>query len=362
MRRKLEESTAVCTVACQQQQQSDGPSVGAMLYVHGSPAVGGPRRVSGRALLSALHAALRRLPGVQFQILDEVLNDVEHLAEGKLRGPAALAVRDGQLYTGLLGGQVVRVDPDNVEDVVTVTRLGHPDCMSELEGEKCGRPMGMQFHTDGKLYLTDAYHGLYRVDVDTGKWEHLAGGDQYIGGQRVRLACDLAVARDGRVFWSDASTEVGPEDMTLELLSAGSGRLLRYDPRTNRTETLIGRVNCATGVTLAPDESYVLVAEAGNDRILSNENVGSWDVFAEGLPGVPATIRPGGPSEGGYLVTLAMTHPSFLLWLRRHPTLGRTIMRLSAIAESAFASINDLVQNEVSRDVVYMVSIYTLLF
>lgn len=80
-------------------------------------------------------------------------------------------------------------------------------------------------------------------------------------------------------------------------------------------------------------------------------------MFAEGLPGVPAIIRPGGPIEGGYMVTLALTHPSFLLWLRQHPTLGRAIMRLSNLAESAFEAINDLVQNEVSREVIYMVSI-----
>jgi hypothetical protein len=57
-----------------------------------------------------------------------------------------------------------------------------------------------------------------------GEWRHLAGGEQEIGGARVRLAYDLAVARDGRVFWSDASTQAGPEDVLLELLAQPSGR------------------------------------------------------------------------------------------------------------------------------------------
>ena len=37
-----------------------------------------------------------------------------------------------------------------------------------LEDEKeCGRPLGVRWH-DGKLYILDAYHGLFELDVKTG--------------------------------------------------------------------------------------------------------------------------------------------------------------------------------------------------
>lgn len=34
----------------------------------------------------------------------------------------------------------------------------------------CGRPLGMEFGKDGFLYVADAYHGLFRIDVKTGEF------------------------------------------------------------------------------------------------------------------------------------------------------------------------------------------------
>lgn len=96
---------------------------------------------------------------------------------------------------------------------------------------------------------------------------------------------------------------------------------------------------------------------------LNGPRAGNWDVFSEGLPGVPAKIQRGGPAgEDGYIVTLALTHPSILQFLRRHPTIGKALMRLVAATEAVFAAVNDVFQNSVSRDVQYMVSIHSCLF
>lgn len=34
----------------------------------------------------------------------------------------------------------------------------------------CGRPLGMHFDKDGRLYVADAYYGLFKVDIKTGWW------------------------------------------------------------------------------------------------------------------------------------------------------------------------------------------------
>ena len=34
----------------------------------------------------------------------------------------------------------------------------------------CGRPLGMRFDKEGKLIVIDTYLGLYKLDVDTGRF------------------------------------------------------------------------------------------------------------------------------------------------------------------------------------------------
>lgn len=36
------------------------------------------------------------------------------------------------------------------------------------EEEKCGRPLGIAFDQQGKMYVADAYYGIFKVDPNTG--------------------------------------------------------------------------------------------------------------------------------------------------------------------------------------------------
>ena len=47
-------------------------------------------------------------------------------------------------------------------------------CIILLAGEyedepECGRPVSMRMSKDGQLYVIDAYHGLFRVNILTGR-------------------------------------------------------------------------------------------------------------------------------------------------------------------------------------------------
>lgn len=53
------------------------------------------------------------------------LTNAERLFEGKFTGPEAFAAYDGQLYTGVHGGYVLRIEED---DFVPIVKFG----------EKCG--------------------------------------------------------------------------------------------------------------------------------------------------------------------------------------------------------------------------------
>ncbi|XP_046402255.1 uncharacterized protein LOC124168175 [Ischnura elegans] len=284
-----------------------------------------------------------------------------------LLGPESLARRGGDLFTGILGGELLRLTPHNGGfQLANVTKFGE-QCDDISEGLKCGRPMGMRFHTDGLLYVTDAYLGLYSVNVETGEKKRLAKAHDYISGHRTKLANDLDIAKDGTVYWSDASTNVRVEDVMLEFMSEPSGRLIRYDPVKKKSEALIRRVQCANGVQLSPDEDFVLVAEGGKDRILryylKGPKTGSSDIFIDGLPGVPDKIRKSGRPEGGYFVWCIISHGSaikgssggILPWLRKHRIIRTMLMRGLYILESMFQNAHERFGDTFSRKAIYSI-------
>jgi sugar lactone lactonase YvrE len=79
--------------------------------------------------------------------------------------------------------------------------------------------------------------------------------------QAVLLADGVTVARDGTVYFTDAS-------MVLETVLRGpSGRLLRYSPATGETTVLMKALWFANGVALSADESFVVVAASVSNRV-----------------------------------------------------------------------------------------------
>lgn len=72
----------------------------------------------------------------------------------------------------------------------------------------------------------------------------------------------MDVASDGRVYFTDVSHRFGYYNQSYELLEARpNGRLLRYDPATRVTETLLSGLYFANGVALSQNEDFALVAE-----------------------------------------------------------------------------------------------------
>jgi sugar lactone lactonase YvrE len=101
--------------------------------------------------------------------------------------------------------------------------------------------------------------------------------------QAVQLADGVTVARDGTVYFTDASVvptsqplqggepgriEFEMVDAVLESVLRGpSGRLLRYSPATGETTVLMKALWFANGVALSADESFVVVAASVSNRV-----------------------------------------------------------------------------------------------
>lgn len=218
----------------------------------------------------------------------------------------------GHLYTGVDDGRVLRLTPDG-------RRL-------DVVAETGGRPLGLELHPDGRLVVCDAGRGLLLVDRTDGAVEVLIPA-----GPGLRVCNNAAVAADGTIYFSDSTSRFDLQYWKADLLEhTGTGRLLRRAP-DGTVATLLGDLQFANGVALAPDESYVVVSDMWAYRLLrvwlTGERAGKTDVLAENLPAFVDNISTG--SDG--LIWLALASPrdpvvDFLL--RTPPGLRKALWRL----------------------------------
>jgi sugar lactone lactonase YvrE len=185
---------------------------------------------------------------------------------------------DGKLYTGVLSGAVLRMNPDGT-GVETVVNTG-------------GRPLGMDFEGNGNLVVADAIKGLLAVGAD-GSVKVLA---DHVGADPILYADAVVVASNGRMLFTDASQRFSPREWgtfdaaLLDVLEHScTGRVLEYDPATQKVRVVIGGLCFPNGVALSGDQSHFFIAETGEYRV--------WkvDVNADGLDARAAARDPAHP-------------------------------------------------------------------
>jgi sugar lactone lactonase YvrE len=163
---------------------------------------------------------------------------------------------DGKLYTGVLSGAVLRMNPDG-SALETVVNTG-------------GRPLGFDFAADGQLVIADAIKGLLALQPD-GTLRVLADS---IDGDPIRYADAVVIATDGLMYFTDATRRFSPVELgtfdaaLLDVLEHScTGRVLVYAPATNRTSVLMSGLCFPNGVALSADEQHLFIAETGEYRI-----------------------------------------------------------------------------------------------
>jgi sugar lactone lactonase YvrE len=248
--------------------------------------------------------------------VNDTLAGARRLAEGQGHGPEDVAIdAQGNLYVGYEDGRLVRYDADGA----------NPDLITNTGG----RPFGLDFAPDGTLVVADGYRGLLRVNTHSGAITVLT---DRADDQAFAFTDDVDVARDGTVYFSDASSKFGPamkaRDDVIE--HGGHGRLLKYDPATGTTTVLLKGLQFANGVALTADESFVLVTETGNYDVLrywlKGEKAGTHDVFFDNLPGIPDGIS--GNGNGTFWVALFAPRNQALDAMSDKPLLRELVFRL----------------------------------
>ena len=245
-------------------------------------------------------------------------------------GPEHIAFGpDGKLYTGVLEGAVLRMNPDGT-GIETFVATG-------------GRPLGLDFDAGGRLIIADALRGLLAVQPD-GSVAVLADS---IALDPIRYADAVKVASDGKILFTDASTRLSPREYgtfdaaLLDILEHScSGRVAEFDPSTSATRIIAVGLCFPNGVELSADETSLLVAETGSYRILRiARDANLLDVGAElarggaqarvlldNLPGFPDNVTRG--AEGRYWTGFTKPRSQAIDDLSGKPFLREVILRL----------------------------------
>ncbi len=264
------------------------------------------------------HAPNNRLVGLTLISLGADVAP-EHLALGK----------DGQLYASVAGGRILRMQPDG--------------SAPQLFAATGGRVLGFDFDSAGNLIAADVFRGLLSI-TPQGTVTVLADS---VEGTLIGFADAVIIARNGKIYFSDASTRfttasLGPAFDTeaaaiLDIVEhSATGRILEYDPATRRVRVVARGLCFANGVAMTTDQQSLLVAETGASRIwkiavtASNLDVATPSplarVLLDRLPGMPDNLMRG--LDGRIWVGLPEPRSSFLDTFAAWPTVRKIALRL----------------------------------
>ncbi|OEL18620.1 Protein STRICTOSIDINE SYNTHASE-LIKE 10 [Dichanthelium oligosanthes] len=183
----------------------------------------------------------------------------------------------------------------------------------------CGRPPGLRFHRgSGDLYIADAYMGLMRVGPGGGEATVLV---TEAGGAPLRFTNGVDVDQvTGDVYFTDSSkTYQRSQHQMVTATGDSTGRIMRYDPRTNHVTVLMSDVTYPNGIAINADRTHLVVALTGPCKLLrywlQGPKGGTSELFAE-LPGYPDNVRPDG--KGGYWVALHREKYEFPFGVNKH--------------------------------------------
>ena len=221
----------------------------------------------------------------------------------------------GRIYTGLQDGRIMRFNSDG--DAVELANTG-------------GRPLGLEMDSSGNLIVADSEKGLLSLTPEGTLTELTSEVD----GRRMIFVDDLAIADDGKIYFSDASQHFRFGEHIGEFFERRpSGRLLVYDPAAKTTNVLMDKLYFANGVALAADQSFVIVVETYEHRImrywLDGPKAGTSDVFAENLPGFPDNVSEA--PDGGFWLAIFSPRNGFLDSLVEQPRKRNILWRLGQI-------------------------------
>lgn len=297
-------------------------------------------RIISKVYVSPTYHGMPKLPataadsGTPFAINDKLRN-VTAIGLGRIEAPEDVILdRHDNLYAGSRHGDIIRFFPPDYERMEVYAHIG-------------GQPLGMAFDRQDNLYVCIGGMGLYRVTPDrkvekatdeTNRSLRSVNDDS-----RLRLADDLDITDDGRIFFSEATVRYEMHEWPVDGLEArGNGRIVCYDPNTNTTRTVIRNLKFPNGICVASDGQSILYAETWGCTVkrywFDGPKAGQIEMVMDNLPGYPDNINLA--SDGNYwLAMVGMRCPALdLAW--RMPSFRRRMAKRVPVDEWLFPNIN----------------------
>ncbi|CAL5008628.1 unnamed protein product [Urochloa decumbens] len=274
------------------------------------------RRTPKLPLLAAiLLAVLVLLPSAAVaKAIDATNTQHMDLPDGVI-GPESVAFnkRGAGPYVSISDGRILKYGGEGAGWTTFSYSLSYAknDCGAPSEipqsarESSCGRPLGLRFHNNsGNLYIADAYMGLMRVGPKGGEATVLA---TEAGGVPLGFTNGVDVDQiTGDVYFTDSSTTYtrAQHEMVTGMRDS-TGRIMRYNRRTNKVTVLQSGVTYPNGIAISADRTHLIVALTGPCKLMRywirGPNAGTSELFTD-LPGYPDNVRPDG--KGGYWVAL----------------------------------------------------------
>ena len=264
------------------------------------------------------------------------LRESEEIGLGQVEGPEDVILdRQDRLYCGTREGWILRFSGDRFQTREVFARIG-------------GRPLGLAFDQDENLIVCVGGMGLYGVRPDRTVYKLSDETNRTWGklndDSRLRLADDLDIAPDGKIYFSEATIRYEMHSWHVDGLEGrGNGRLICHDPATGRTRTVVKNVVFPNGVCIAHDGQSVLFASTWLCAVfrywIAGPKSGRVETFIDNLPGYPDNINRA--SDGGYwLALVGIRSPTFDLAMR-HPDFRLRMIKQIPPDEWIYPGINN---------------------
>lgn len=267
--------------------------------------------------------------------LNDRLRPATPIGLGRIEGPEDVILdRHDNLYAGSRHGDIIRFFAPDYERMEIFAHIG-------------GTPLGMAFDRQDNLYVCIGGMGLYRVTpdrkVEKATDETNRSYTSINDDSRLRLADDLDITDDGRIFFSEATVRFEMHEWATDGLEArGNGRIICFDTNTGKTHTVIRDLKFPNGVCIASDGISFLFAETWGCTVkrywFDGPKKGKTEIVLENLPGFPDNIN--NSSDGNYWMSLVgMRCPALdLAW--KMPGFRKRMAKRVARDEWLFPNIN----------------------
>ena len=278
--------------------------------------------------ISPVHWQAPTAPGYQGpHAVNNRLANLKMISLGDEEGPEHIVLaKDGKLYTTVLSGNILRMNPDGSAREVFVNTGG--------------RVLGFDFDAAGNLIATDAIKGLLSIAPD----KQVTVLTDTVDTDPIRYADAVVVAPSGKIYLTDASTRFAPaawggtfEASVLDILEQSStGRVLEYDPLTRATRLVAKGLSFANGVALSQDGQSLFVNETGKYRVWKisvkanrldiSQASPLASVLLDNLPGYPDNLMRG--LDGKIWMGLAKPRNPVIDKMGPQPFLRKVTLRL----------------------------------